>query len=98
MIVRILGEGQFLLSDTLLDVLNELDGPLEAAVDAGDEEAFARALTALLEVVRAEGSEVDPDLLAESDVILPGPETDVTQARAWMEGQDSPDGQGMIPG
>ena len=44
MIVRILGEGQYDVADEALDRLNELDAAVEAAVEAGDETAFAAAL------------------------------------------------------
>ncbi len=40
-IIRILGEGQYDVADHALDRLNELDTALEAAVEAGDEAAFA---------------------------------------------------------
>ena len=53
MIVRILGEGQYDVADDALARLNCLDNDLECAVEAGDEAAFAAALTALLDGVRA---------------------------------------------
>ena len=40
MIVRILGEGQLDVDDSLTGELNELDARLEAAVNSGDEDAF----------------------------------------------------------
>ncbi len=98
MIVRILGEGQFRVDDELLDVLNEIDAEFEAAVEQGDAETTARTLAALLDAVRTQGVEVEPDLLLESDLILPYADADLSQLRAWLEGPDSPDGQGLIPG
>ena len=55
MIVRILGEGQYDVSDDALDGLNELDAAVESAVEAGDEETFSTALAALLDGVRTAG-------------------------------------------
>ena len=55
MIVRILGEGQYDVSDEALDRLNELDAAVEAAVEAGDVDAFGTALAALLDGVRTVG-------------------------------------------
>lgn len=98
MIVRILGEGQFLVDDALLDELNVLDEAVEAAVAARDEEALRTALAALLAAVRGDGVEVEPDLLLESDLILPFADADVAQIAAWLEGPESPDGEGLIPG
>ena len=53
MIVRILGEGQYDLSDKALDALNALDAAVEAAIEVGDEAAFATSLAALLEATPA---------------------------------------------
>jgi hypothetical protein len=53
MIVRILGEGQYELSDDDVSALNDLDARVESAVEAGDEDDFRAALTALLDDVRA---------------------------------------------
>ena len=49
MIVRILGEGQREVPDDALDELNRLDAELEEACDAGEHDAFAGALTAMLD-------------------------------------------------
>ena len=56
MIVRILGEGQWNVSDDRLPALNELDSAVEAAVEQGDRETFSQSLDALLNAVRAAGS------------------------------------------
>ena len=48
MIVRILGEGQLDVDDNLTGELNELDARLEAAVNAGDEDALRPVLTEML--------------------------------------------------
>ena len=79
MIVRILGEGQYDVSDDALGSLNEHDGALEAAIDAGDEEAFAAALAALLDTVRSGGLAHDLDASLEEvramladDGLIPG--------------------------
>lgn len=71
MIVRILGEGQLLLDDSVTDELNQLDADLEAAVEADDDVAFRRALDALLGRVRAAGTQLAADTIAPSDLILP---------------------------
>ena len=98
MIVRILGEGQFRVDDALLDELNVLDAAVEEAVAHGDEEALKPAVAALLDAVRSHGEEVEDDLLVESDLILPYADADVAQIAEWLEGPDSPDGEGLIPG
>ena len=92
MIVRILGEGQYDVTDDALDRLNALDAELEAAVEAGEESAFATALTALHDGVRGAGTPHDPDSLDESDVILPPVGASIDEVRELL-GDD-----GLIPG
>ena len=92
MIIRILGEGQYDVADHALERLNELDAALETAVEAGDEAAFAAALTALHDGVRAAGTAHAPDSLDESDVILPPSGASIDEVRELL-GDD-----GLIPG
>ena len=92
MIIRILGEGQFDVSDDAMDGLNELDSALESAVESGDEAAFTSALTALLEGVRSVGTAHPLDSLDESDLILPPGDATIEDVREML--QDD----GLIPG
>ncbi|MGN6250967.1 MAG: PspA-associated protein PspAA [Marmoricola sp.] len=92
MIVRILGEGQLDVADSELDRLNELDGAVQRAVDAGDEAAFSPALAALLDAVRSAGSAVPDDALVESDFILPPSDGTLEEVRALLSDD------GLIPG
>jgi hypothetical protein len=91
-IVRILGEGQFVVPDDALDRLNELDGAVEAAVEAGDEAAFGPALAALLDGVRTIGAPHELDSLDESDLILPPADATLLEVRDLLEDD------GLIPG
>jgi hypothetical protein len=91
-IIRILGEGQFDVADHALGRLNELDARLEAAVEAGDEAAFASALTGLLDGVRTAGVAHPADSLEESDLILPHPDATIDQVRQLLNDD------GLIPG
>lgn len=92
MIVRILSEGQYDVSDAALERLNELDAAVEAAVDASDETAFGAALAALLDGVRTVGVAHDLDSLDESDLILPPADATIDDVRELL-GDD-----GLIPG
>lgn len=71
MIIRISGDGQYLLDDSALAQINTVDADLEEAVQAGDQERFHRELTRLLALVREVGKRLDDDHLAPSDLILP---------------------------
>lgn len=92
MIVRILGEGQYDVSDEAVDRLNELDDAVEKAVDAGDVGAFTQALHALHDGVRTVGVPHDADSLDESDLILPPADASLDEVRALLGGE------GLIPG
>ena len=92
MIIRILGEGQYDVADDALDRLNQLDDAVEAAVEAGDEAAFAQALQALHEGVRTVGVAHSLDSLDESDLILPPAEASLEDVRHLL------DDDGLIPG
>jgi hypothetical protein len=101
MIVRILGEGQLTVDDSVATELNKLDAALEAAVNARDEAAFRSALSALLDHVRSAGTPVPPDSLEESDVILPYAGASMADVRGLLsEKAASPaeSDEGLIPG
>ncbi len=93
MIVRILNEGQFRLSDEAIASLNSFDDAVEQAVNAEDQETLTEVLLALLADVRARGEIVPDDELADSDLILPDSEATIEDVRAWLS--DSEDG--LIP-
>ncbi|MGN0064524.1 MAG: hypothetical protein ACI379_09805 [Nocardioides sp.] len=92
MIVRILGEGQFDLTDADFEALNVLDAAVESAVKESDVDAFGPALEALLESVRSHGSRHDVDTLDTSDLILPPAGSSIDEVRDLLSGD------GLIPG
>ncbi|HEY6792400.1 MAG TPA: hypothetical protein VI365_34325 [Trebonia sp.] len=91
MIVRILGEGQYEVSEAAAARLQELDHELEAAVEAGDDAAFKAALSVSVDVVRSGGSPVPADSLHTAEIILPASDADVAEALKLLTG-DQVDG------
>ena len=91
MIVRISGEDQFRLDESLHARLNELDADVVSAVEAGDEPRFQAAFAALLDFVRSSGAVVSDEEIETSDLILPP--DDITLAEAAGEFT----GEGLIP-
>ena len=91
MIVRISGEDQYRLDDSLHAQLNQLDSAVLAAVDAGDEASFKAAFSELLGYVRSNGATVGDDEIETSDLILPP--DDITLSEAAEEFT----GEGLIP-
>jgi hypothetical protein len=90
-IVRISTESQYRLPDDEADQLNELDNQVVAAVEAGDEDRFHELFEHMLDLVRSAGTALDEDEIAESDVILPPPDTSFIEAAAEFTGE------GLIP-
>jgi hypothetical protein len=87
-IVRILGEGQYEVSQETATRLEELDTDLEAAIEANDDQAFKTALCASVDAVRAGGTPVAADSLHTAEIILPSSDADVAEVlKLLSEGQ-----------
>ncbi|MGF1431346.1 PspA-associated protein PspAA [Kitasatospora sp. LaBMicrA B282] len=94
MIMRIMGEGQFQVSDEHLHRLNQLDDELLTALDSGDETAFRGTLDNLLTAVRQVGVPMAADYLGPSDAILPDAGATIDQVHQLLRAE----GDGLIPG
>jgi PspAA-like protein len=92
MIVRIMGEGQLSIDDAAASELNAIDDKLDAAVRAGDEQAFRAALHAMHSRAHEVGSPLPADALTASDMILPPVDATMQEVKELM-GED-----GLIPG
>jgi hypothetical protein len=90
-IVRIATESQYRLPEDASAELNELDNQVVTAVEAGDEDRFHEIFEQMLDLVRRAGEPLDEDELAESEVILPPPDTSFVEAAAEFTGE------GLIP-
>lgn len=96
MIIRVLNEGQFRLTDDHLAELNTCDDKVEQAVDAGDQDALTAALTSLITTIRSLGEELPDDSLEDSDLIVPDAEATLDDVKGWLA--DSGSAEGLIPG
>ncbi|MFJ3584030.1 hypothetical protein ACIPPS_17565 [Streptomyces sp. NPDC090127] len=92
MIVRIMGEGQWMLADSHLVELNTLDDELLREMESGDEEGFRRTLSGLLDAVRRIGEPLPDDALEPSELILPAPDATLDEVREMLSDD------GLIPG
>jgi hypothetical protein len=90
-IVRLMGEGQYRVDDSLLTRLNELDDAVARAVESSDERALWSGLQTLADAVREGGVKLDDDDLSPSDAIIPPEDLSLEEARELLEGE------GLIP-
>jgi hypothetical protein len=93
MIVRILNEGQWELTDEAVRSLNSVDDELEKAVAANDQERLSATLASLLDQVRDSGRVIPDDDLRDSDLILPAADSTVEDVRGLL----SESSEGLIP-
>ena len=84
MIVRVLGEGQWRVDDSLRDRLNELDAEVAKAVEAGDADTLTTSLAALADAVRKGGERLPDEDLSTSDAIVPPDDLSLDEARDLM--------------
>jgi hypothetical protein len=80
-IVRLMGEGQYRIDDSLVERLNELDDQAMAALEASDETELDKRLEEMFELVRAEGERLPDDDLSPSDVIIPPSDLTLEETR-----------------
>jgi hypothetical protein len=83
-IVRLMGEGQYRIDDSLQGRLNELDNQAGAALEANDEVGLDKLLDQMFALVRSEGERLPDDDLSPSDAVVPPSDTTLEEARQLM--------------
>jgi len=86
MIVRIMGEGQYKVSSSLLDELNIIDNRIVDYVAADNETGYTQELIRLIAAVKEKGKPLDADQIIESDIIVPPEDLTLDEARAIFSG------------
>ena len=81
MIVRVAGEGQYEIDETMMERLNSLDQQALAALDRGDEPELDRYLDEMGALVRENGRKLAVDELASSDVVIPPSDLTLEETR-----------------
>jgi hypothetical protein len=90
-IVRLMGEGQYRVDDSLRERLNELDDQAMAALEASNEVELDQRLEQMFALVRAEGEPLPDDDLSPSDVIIPPADLTLEETRELISHE------GLIP-
>ena len=91
MIVRLLTEGQYEVSEELQERLNELDDSAIQALDRDDEAELDARLDQMWKLVQAEGKRLEDGDLRPSDVVIPPADLTLEETRLLFSGD------GLIP-
>jgi hypothetical protein len=90
-IVRLMGEGQYRVDDSLRERLDQLDDQAMAALEASNEVDLDQRLEQMFALVRAEGEPLPDDDLSASDVIIPPADLTLEETRELVSHE------GLIP-
>lgn len=94
-VVRIAGEGQYLLPAAVRPALDGLDQAMVRAVGSEDADGFASCTSQLLKLVHDNGSKVEAGDLRSSDLIVPAADMTLDDAKALLsEGGPDDDAPG----
>ena len=84
MIVRLMGEGQFRVDDSVHVELDQLDERAVAALGAGDENELDSRLDDMWRLVRTRGERLPDDDLSPSDLIVPPSDLTLEETKELM--------------
>jgi len=87
MIIRIMGEGQYSVSDNLLNELNAIDNRIVEHVNRCDEATYRKELANLVATVRSKGEKVNAEEIVSSDLIVPPEDLSLEEAKEIFCGQ-----------
>ena len=92
-IVRIMGQGQFMVDNKILKRLNEIDNSIVQLVsnDRTDNTEFKKRLTELTDIVEKNSKQLDPKEIVQSDIILPSTDLSIEEAKRLFQGE------GVVP-
>ncbi|MBC2698429.1 MAG: hypothetical protein HF976_02555 [ANME-2 cluster archaeon] len=86
MIVRIMEEGQFRISSSLLDELNVIDNRIVDYVAKENESDFKKELGKLIAMIKENGKPLDDAEIVESDLIVPPADLTLQEAAGIFSG------------
>src|SRR5215208_2273660 len=89
-IVRIMGQGQFMIDNK---ILKKIDNSIVQLVsnDRTDNTEFKKRLTELTDIVEKNSKQLDPKEIVQSDIILPSTDLSIDEAKRLFQGE------GVVP-
>ncbi len=91
MIIRIIGDNQYDVPDSLIEQLNHIDNRIVELIENNDEDEFKNALKEMIQTVREKGSQLDIEIIKESELIIPPEDLTFEEAKKIFKGE------GIIP-
>jgi hypothetical protein len=91
MIIRVLQDGQYDVSDDVVGELNRLDRRATDALDRSDDGALEEALGEMVRAIKASGTRLPDDTLTASQIVIPPGDFTLDETRKLMSEQ------GLIP-
>lgn len=89
-VVRVAGDAQYQLPSAVRPALEGLDMALVRALHANDAEGFTQCTAQLIKLIHASGAKLAHDDLRTSDMIVPGADMSVDEAKRLMSDDDGP--------
>jgi hypothetical protein len=91
-IVRILGHGQFVVDDETLNQINKIDNGIVKLLENEENDnsvrpEFKRQIELLDNMVKEKGIVVDSKEIVQSDIVLPGKDITLEEARKVFKGE-----------
>ncbi len=86
MIVRIMGEGQYRVSEALCSELNQIDNRIVALVTEGKAKEFKKELMKLVSEIREKGEAIESEEILESNIIVPPEDLSFEEAKDIFKG------------
>lgn len=92
-IVRIMGQGQFMIDNKILKKLNQIDNSIVQLVsnDRTDNTEFKKRLSELTDIVEKNSKQLDPKEIVQSDIIVPSTDLSIEEAKRLFQGE------GVVP-
>ena len=87
MIVRIMGEGQYRVSEALCSELNQIDNRIVTLVTEGKAVEFKEELAKLVSEIKSRGEAIDPEEIIESNIIVPPEDLSLEEAKDIFKGE-----------
>lgn len=91
MIIRVLQDGQYDVSDDVVSELNRLDQQATDALDRSDQGALEQALAEMASAIKASGRRLPDDELTASQIVVPPSDFTLAETRKLMSDE------GLIP-